>query len=122
MLKLLDLVLFSTHVFVISFNLFGWIWARTRKSHLFVMGLTIFSWAVLGIWYGFGYCFLTDWEWDIKRQLGETVLPHSFTQYLSDNVFGLYWSRPLVDGLTLGLFVVSIIITMWVNFYSKRNK
>jgi len=81
-----------------------------------VVGVTLFSWLGLGFWYGLGYCFLTDWEWDVKRTLGEGNLPHSFTQYLSDNVFGLYLETGLVDLLTVGLFILAILLTIWINF------
>ena len=119
MLYVLDTLLFITHLVVIGANLFAWIWKRTRRLHLWVAGVTVFSWAVLGIWNGFGYCFLTDWEWDIKRKLGERDLPHSFIQYLSDNVFGLYLSPGLVDSLTLWLFVAAIVCSVYLNFVRK---
>jgi len=99
-----------------GFNLFGWIWKKTRRLHLFVVVATLFSWLGLGFWYGLGYCFLTDWEWDIKRALGERNLPHSFTQYLSDNVFGLYLDTWWVDVLTVGLFILAILLALWINF------
>ncbi|MBT3271653.1 MAG: DUF2784 family protein, partial [Spirochaetales bacterium] len=51
------------HSCVIIFNLTGWIWRKTRIPHLILIGLTAFSWFVLGIWYGFGYCPSTDWHW-----------------------------------------------------------
>ncbi|MEM1408747.1 MAG: DUF2784 domain-containing protein [Bacteroidota bacterium] len=121
MLAFFDGLLFVIHLVVIGINLFAWAWKRTRRLHLWVAGTTVFSWMVLGIWYGFGYCVLTDWEWDIKRQLGETNLPHSFTQYLSDNIFGLYLSTTLVDGLTLGLFVIAILCSVYVNFFRNRS-
>ena len=103
-----------------GFNLFGWIWKKTRKLHLMVVAATLFSWLGLGFWYGFGYCFLTDWEWEIKRSLGERNLPHSFTQYLSDNVFGLFWNTNLVDTLTVGMFVLAILFALWVNFVRRK--
>ena len=106
---------------VIVLNLFAWIWKRTRILHLWVVAATLFSWLVLGIWNGFGYCVLTDWEWDIKRELGEKDLPHSFTQYLSDNILGLGLSPTVVDSLTLGLFVVAIICSLYVNFFRKKS-
>ncbi|MEM9859665.1 MAG: DUF2784 family protein [Bacteroidota bacterium] len=118
-LKFLDTVLFLIHLLVIGLNLFAWVWERTRKIHLWVVGGTLFSWLVLGIWYGFGYCLLTDWEWSIKRQLGEKNLPHSFTQYLSDRVFQLHLSPTMVDGLTLGLFIIAILCSVYVNFLKK---
>ena len=120
MLKLLDGLLFVTHLVVITFNLTGWIWQNTRKLHLVVLSLTLFSWLVLGFWYGFGYCFLTDWEWEIKRRLGETDLPNSFIQYLSNNVLGLNFSSGLVDGLTGGFFLAAIVLSLGMNFKKRK--
>ncbi len=121
MLEIFDSLLFTTHVVVILFNLFGWIHPKTRKAHLVVVGLTLFSWLVLGIWKGFGYCILTDWEWDIKRELGERHLPASFIQYLTNNIFGLTLNRTTVDSLTLGFFLAAIVMTIKVNFFIKKK-
>lgn len=122
MLKILDILLFSIHVLVVFGNLFGWIWKKTRRAHLFLVILTMISWFVLGIWKGWGYCILTDWEWDIKRELGETQLPSSFTAYLANNIFGLGWSRALVDSLTLAGLIVAIIGAAVMNFRDFRKK
>ena len=120
MLNILDGLLFVTHLVVILFNLTGWIWRRTRRLHLLMLALTLFSWLILGFWYGFGYCFLTDWEWDVKRRLGETGLPNSFIQYLTNNVFGFNLSSNLVDAFTAGSFLVAIVLSLWVNL--KKDK
>ena len=85
-----------------------------------MLALTLFSWLILGFWYGFGYCFLTDWEWDVKRRLGETGLPNSFIQYLTNNVFGFNLSSNLVDAFTGGSFLVAIVLSLWVNL--KKDK
>ena len=122
MLKILDILLFSIHVLVVFGNLFGWIWKKTRRAHLFLVILTMISWFVLGVWKGWGYCILTDWEWDIKRELGETQLPSSFTAYLANNIFGLGWSRALVDSLTLAGLIVAIIGAVVMNFRDFRKK
>jgi len=120
MLKFLDIVLFSTHILVILFNLTGWIARKTRRVHLIVLSLTLFSWLILGIYKGYGYCFLTDWEWGIKRKLGETDLPASFIHYLSNNVLDFNIRNDLLDYITLILFVFIILITIWVNFLKPR--
>lgn len=120
MLVFLDYLLFIFHVLVIAFNLFGWIPSITRKGHFVVVGLTLFSWIVLGFWKGWGYCLITDWHWDIKRELGETALPGSFIQYLTNNIFGFEWSRTFVDGLTLFSFLLAISCAVVIHFL--RNK
>ena len=59
---LLDWLLFSVHTALVLFNMFGWIWKRTRVAHLITLGLTAFSWFALGAIYGWGYCLCTDYH------------------------------------------------------------
>lgn len=119
MLPLLDVFFYALHLIIIGFNLFGWIWTKTRKLHLLVVALTLGSWLILGIWYGFGYCFLTDWQWNIKEKLGETDLPNSFVKYFADQITGLDFDPGLIDGITLGAFALAIGATIYVNFIKK---
>ena len=115
MVLFLDLTLFALHIAIILINLFGWIVPRWRRFHLVVVGVTLFSWIVMGFFYGFGYCFLTDWHWEIKRQLGVTGLPNSFIAYLTNNVAGLDLSGTQVEYLTLGVFLPAIVISIYFN-------
>lgn len=119
MLKLLDIFFTVLHLLIISFNLFGWLWPKARKVHLVVMGLTLASWFILGIWYGIGYCPITDWQWSIKEKLGETNLPNSFIKYFADKITGNNYSPGLVDRITLISFLVAIAITVYENFFKK---
>ena len=112
----LDILFTILHLVIIFFNLFGWIWKKTRKVHLVVVALTIASWLILGIWYGLGYCFLTDWHWSIKEKLGETNLPNSFIKYIADKVTGMNLHAGTVDSITLITFVLIVIITLYINF------
>ena len=68
-----DIFFVIFHSALIAFNLAGWIWRKTRKAHLVVLSLTMVSWFVAGIWYGFGYCPCTDWHWQVKKKLGELI-------------------------------------------------
>jgi hypothetical protein len=77
-LRLADISLTVLHLVVIGFNLFGWIWPRTRRAHLIVVAATAFCWLVPGIRFGIGYCPITDWQWQVKAKLGEHHLPPSF--------------------------------------------
>lgn len=115
-LQVLDVLLFATHCLVIGFNLTGWIWTCTRRWHLASVGLTVFSWLVMGIWYGLGYCALTDWHWQIKHELGETNLPNSFLTYLFNDVIGLELEASLISwgaGITL---IIVIFLSVALNF------
>jgi hypothetical protein len=107
------------HSGLIVFNLFGWIFRRTRKLHFFTLALTLFSWLVLGIWNGFGYCFLTDWHYDILRNLGKTNLPNSYISFLVETFSGWRPDAQLVEILTLVCTLLALVFSLWVNF--KRN-
>lgn len=116
----MDDLFFWLHIVVICFNLFGWIWVKTRKLHLVVLSATLFSWIVLGIKYGLGYCFLTDWHWEIKRNLGEHDLPASFIKYFLDQYTPIHLSAEVVDWITGIVFVSIIFMTIYINFIKKR--
>jgi hypothetical protein len=109
------------HLVIISFNLFGWLWVKTRKAHLIVAGLTLGSWFILGIWLGWGYCPSTDWQWDIKTKLGETNLPDSFVKYFADKVTGNDIPASLVNRITLLSFLVAITLSVYINFLRKKK-
>lgn len=121
MLSLLDILYTALHLVIIVFNLTGWIWPGTRKLHLVVLGLTVMSWFVLGIWYGWGYCPLTDWHWDVKTQLGEKELPASFVKYFADKISGSDINSSLVDYVTLGCLVFAVGAAVYVNFIQKKK-
>ena len=119
-LQFLDVLMYTIHVVVISINTFGWIFRRTRKIHLVVVLTTAFSWLVLGLWFGFGYCFLTDWEWDIKRQLGEISLPPSFIHYMINNSLNLSIDAGVLDLLTGLVFAVALVMSVVLNYRDMK--
>jgi len=122
MLKLLDIFYTCIHLLIIGFNLFGWIWPKTRKLHVIVVIVTLLCWFGLGIWYGWGYCPVTEWQWDVKEKLGETNLPNSFVKYFADKITGKDFPPALVDRVTLISFLAAISITIYVNFMRKSFK
>ncbi len=122
MLPLLDIVLTFTHLIVIAFNVFGWIWPRTRAAHFWVVMATAFSWLVLGIWYGFGYCVITDWQWQVKEQLGETGLPSSFIKYFADHISGTNISSSLIDVITAAVFAAVFFLAIYLRFSKTKNR
>lgn len=121
-LKALDLLLTLLHFVIISFNLFGWIWKPLRKAHLICIAITASCWFILGIWFGIGYCPITDWEWHVKEKLGEHNLPDSFIKYYADKISGKSVSGSLIDTLTTGSFFLAATISVYVNFLRKTVK
>jgi Na+/H+-dicarboxylate symporter len=122
MLSLLNILFTLAHLVLIIFNLTGWIWKKTRVAHLIVLGLTTASWFILGIWYGWGYCPLTDWHWDVKEKMGETQLPNSFIKYFADEISGKDIPASLVDNITLACLIFAILAAVYVNFIHRKNK
>ena len=116
MLKILDIFLSVIHLGIVFFNLFGWIPKRTRKMHFVSILLTAASWFILGIWFGTGYCPFTDWQWDVKTQLGETNLPGNFVEYFLEKIFGYNFSPAFVNTLVGVLFLLAALMSVYVNF------
>jgi hypothetical protein len=121
MLLLLDIFLSFLHFIIIGFNLLGWIWPSTRKLHLITISATAFSWFGLGIFFGWGYCPITEWEWNVKARLGETHLPNSFIKYYADKITGKDINATLIDNFTLGFFLTAIILSVYFNFFKKKS-
>jgi hypothetical protein len=121
-LKLADVSFVVLHILLILFVVFGWIPKRTRKLHFLVVILVALSWFVLGIFFGFGYCPLTDLQWNIKLKLQEEELPFSFIKYLLDNITGYNFNETLIDYVTLFIFVSVFIISTYLNIpYIKKQ-
>ena len=122
MLRLLDIFLTFIHLIIIGFNLFGWIWPATRKMHFICVLATAASWLLLGLWFGVGYCPVTDWQWQVKVKLGEHDLPASFIKYYADKITGKNISSSFADLITAICFAVAALLSVYVNFIKKNRK
>ena len=122
MLVFLDVLFTLLHCGVIGFNLFAWLFPQTRRAHSLVAGLTLLSWLGLGVYYGWGYCFLTDWHWEVKRALGQDDLPASFIHYMVREWLGLDLAAAMVDWLTVLVFFIAIGCSLYVNFRRSSGK
>ena len=121
MLHVLDIFLTIVHLVIIGFNLFGWIWPDARRAHFIVVAATAASWFLLGIWFGMGYCPVTDWQWSVKEKLGETNLPASFVKYWADEVTGRDWDAAFIDRVTVISFAIAVVLAVNFNFFRKRS-
>lgn len=114
MLYLLDKLFFVSHALLIVFILLGWVWRRARWLHLVATGLTTFSWFVLGAVHGIGYCFLTDWHRQVRRQMGRQDAGSSYLELLASEVFGITTDRVVWDWVGGGLFALMLAVTATV--------
>lgn len=121
MLYFLDVLLTLLHLLIIGFNLFGWIFPATRKLHFIFITITAFSWFILGIWFGMGYCPITDWQWQVKEKLGESQLPDSFITYYANKVTGRNFSDAFINRVTLICFISVTLISIYINFLRPKR-
>ncbi len=120
-LKLLDGFFTLLHLLIIGFNLLGWMWKHTRRLHLYSVLLTASSWLLLGIWFGIGYCPITDWQWQVKTNLGEQHLPNSFVKYQLDKLTGLEVDPVVVDNVTAISFAVVTLLAVYLNYFRPKS-
>lgn len=121
MLQALDIFFTILHLVIIGFNLLGWIWPSTRKWHFISIVITAAFWFIFGLWYGLGYCPITDWQWQVKERLGEENLPNSFVKYFADKITGREIDAGLIDALTAVFFALAAILSVYVNFIRKDH-
>jgi hypothetical protein len=113
--KIANTFFFAFHVTLIIFNLFGWIPKNLRKWNLITLALTAFSWFVLGILYGFGYCFLTDWHWQVREKLGYSTDSNSYIHFLITELTGISIQEKVVDIFTFIFFFTAFALSVYLN-------
>lgn len=84
------------------------------------MLLTAFSWFILGIWHDWGYCFTTDWHWDIRESLEYNDRSDSYTHFMINKITGIDLDMELVDFATMIIFIVLLIITIVLNWRDRQ--
>ncbi|MBN1497105.1 MAG: DUF2784 domain-containing protein [Spirochaetes bacterium] len=114
-LDFLDYFFLAFHSFFTLFNMTGWIWKRTRKYHLATILLTAASWFLLGICYGWGYCFCTDWHWKVREALGRPIMSDSYIHFLIQEMTGISFPADLVDTPTLAVFAFCAAMSIILN-------
>ena len=122
--QFLNYFFFIFHTVFTLFNITGWLFRKTRKWNLVTLLLTAFSWFVLGIWYGWGYCFCTDWHWDVRQHLGYHDQRRSYIHFLLQKLTSIDFNEQLVGNVTLIVFLVSLVMSLWLNArdWKKRKQ
>jgi Protein of Unknown function (DUF2784) len=120
--EFLNVFFFAFHTALIFFNTLGWIFRKTRKWNLASLLITAFSWFVLGIWYGWGYCFCTEWHWQVREHLGYNTNSNSYIQFLVEELTGIRFPMKLVDIVTVIVFFLSLLLSLYVNLLMNRRK
>jgi len=120
LLHFLDYFFLIFHTVFTLFNLFGWAIKKTRKFHLGTIGLTAFSWFVLGIIYGWGFCFCTEWHWQVRESLEKPILSYSYIHFLIKEITGIDFNPEIIDTLVVILFIICAILSISLNIREPR--
>ena len=113
--RALDIFFTVFHTCLVIFNVFGWILKKTRPLNLICLLLTAGSWLFLGLFYGFGYCPLTESHFNVLEKLGYTNLPTSYMSFLFTRLSHLQIDQSLVDNVTLWGLIISLILSLYLN-------
>lgn len=110
--ELLNIVLHAVHLAIIVFSVVGWMFSTTRVANLLLLLAILSSWYVLGPILGksviYGYCLVTDIQWQLKKKLGHEVPTWGYMKYLADRIFGHDISKNIVNLVTVGVFFFSL--------------
>lgn len=117
---LLNSFFYVFHSGIVLFILSGWIWRGTRRFHLVLLIGTAFSWFILGIWYGFGYCPCTDWHWQVRTKLGYGDMPSSYLVFLVQKITGLEIPQPVMDVVAVCALLICFGLSLTLNARDRR--
>jgi hypothetical protein len=122
MVEFLNVFFFVFHTSLILFILLGWLWTKTRKINLVVVILTVFSWFILGIWHGFGYCPSTDWHWQVRERLGHYDMPSSYLTFLIRSLTGWEVDKRLVDVFAVLFLLLVLFVSIVTNYRDWKDR
>lgn len=120
--KFLNWFFIVFHFLVVLFNLFGWIWKATRRWNLYLLILTGIFWFGFGVFYGLGYCPLTDWHFNVLEKLGNNTNETSYIGYLINRFLKISVKASLVDSLTLISYLCALVVSIYLNVIVKRKR
>jgi len=121
-IKLLDIFFTFFHSLLIVFNVSGWAIKPLRRLNLITLGITGFSWFVVGIFYGIGYCPLTEWHFNILEKLGHRGLPDSYIVFLIQRLTSLKINQELANPLIIVIFFMALFTSITLNYLGLRSK
>jgi len=115
----LDYFFLFFHTVFTMFNIIGWIWKKTRLVNFITLSLTGLSWFGLGIFYGWGFCPLTEWHWHVLEKLGHHNLPYSYIKYMVWRLMGIEVDEHLAETATLVVFIIAFAASLYFNFLRR---
>ena len=112
-LQIIDYFFILFHTALILFNILGWIVPKWRLANLITLSITAFSWFVLGIWFGIGYCPFTDWHRKVRELLGYNDSSNSYIHFLILKITGINLPENWVDTTTVIVFFIAFSVSIY---------
>jgi hypothetical protein len=122
MYAFLNIFFFVFHTVFTLFNAVGWLFPKTRKLNLLTLLLTAFSWFVVGLWKGIGFCYCTQWHWQVRQQLGYMDQTHSYLHFLILKTTGFHLPVWWVETGTAIVFFICLAMSVWLNVRDWKKK
>lgn len=109
------------HIALILFNVFGWIPRPTARLNLITLVATGLSWTVLGVFYGLGYCPLTDWHYGVLERLGRDNLPVSYIAFLIEEIWSVRVTATTADWITGMTYALALLASVVRNIKIRQT-
>ncbi len=117
----LDVFFNILHIIIILINCFGWAFKKTLMLNLILLLTTMLSWTILGVFFGLGFCFLTNLHFALLGELKPTNIPFSYLDYLLIENFNLKVSSQTISLLSILVVFGSLGISIKKNFCLINN-
>jgi hypothetical protein len=108
---MLNIFFHFVHLAIVFFFLFGWLSSKTLLAHFILSILILLSWSGLGVFYGFGYCLVTDIQWKIKKRMGQEPYTEYYIKYMLDKLTGLDLNSHTVNAITTAAFFIILLFS-----------
>ncbi len=120
-LQSLNVLFLLFHTGLILFNSLGWAFRRTRRWSLATLGATAFSWFVMGIWHGIGYCLCTDLHWQVRQSLGYRDASDTYLGFLFESFTSWRPNSATLDWIAGSVFAVSFVLNVLLVVRDARS-
>lgn len=107
-------VLFLSHFVIVLFILFGWLLPRLSSAYIVILAATLLSWLFLG------YCFLSKWEFAIRKKYDQyfnhddRTLNDGYIAHYGRKIFRL--SLPVRTIQRWGIVFIILMLVITVSF------
>lgn len=124
---LLHFLFILIHTTVIVINTIGWLIPTLRPLQRILLTITWLSWIAGALWMQTpGYCFLTDWHWQIQKHLfGHPPQESSFITWAIHQICQCTLPEPTIDAtvaLLMIIITIGTIITSYTDFKKRKKR